>query len=215
MKRLSFSLVLALALIAMLAFAAQADCGNCSTKSKGCAAKASGCVSKATGCGSKSAASASTASLTMGECCRAAVEAGKGCCGMDAEATKAHYANFVAAEKQVKQSMHECCAAAMAASKGCCGKDAEGVRAAYAVALVEVMAESSAKQSMHECCVAALAASKGCCGKDAEALQAEYTAAFAAAKKACCQMSGKTSCQGQKANSGEASASAKTTEESI
>ena len=70
----------------------------------------------------------------MGKCCVAAVEAGKGCCGKEADVLKASFDQKVAYHKasaEVKGDMHKCCASSLDAGKGCCGASAEEMKADY------------------------------------------------------------------------------------
>ena len=135
-------------------------------------------------CAAKSASAACSASATasvvkMGDCCVSAAEAGKGCCGMDADAVEAKFAAYQVQES-VLAEMHSCCATAVADGKGCCGKDAAILNAKYAGMVAEANAELAVLDSMHKCCAEAVQAGNGCCGKDAAALQTKYDTAVKA-----------------------------------
>lgn len=179
MKRVSYALVMALALVAMLSTAALADCGSCG--------------------GEK--AHAEKADAKMGECCVKAAQAGKGCCGKSAEEVKVAYASCKAtcaatcsatekakcastcsaadktacsASEAAMSEMHKCCAKAVKAGKGCCGKDANALKASYDEKVTFHVAAATAMADMDKCCAKALDEGKGCCGKSAEALEASY-----------------------------------------
>ena len=171
MKRVSYALVMALALVAVLSTTALADCGSCGDE-KHHAEKA------------KTADNAK-----MGECCIKAAQAGEGCCGKSADEVKvafaAHKANCAAtcsaadqakctATEAAMADMHKCCATALKAGKGCCGKDADALKASFDEKVVYQTAATAAKADMDKCCAASLEAGKGCCGKDADALKASY-----------------------------------------
>jgi len=107
------------------------------------------------------------------KCCTDAAQAGKGCCGKDAAATKAAYDDQVAGEAVVA-GMHKCCAGALTAGKGCCGKDAAALKASYETDVASYKTAATVKAGLQKCCAGALTAGKGCCGKDAAGLKADY-----------------------------------------
>ena len=83
---------------------------------------------------SASCPSVIAAKADLHACCSESLEAGKGCCGKDAEALKADFAQKVMAHRAVetvKADMHPCCAEAVGADKGCCGKDADALKADF------------------------------------------------------------------------------------
>jgi hypothetical protein len=130
----------------------------------GDAAKASACEARAT----------KMAFAAMHECCAAAAQADKGCCGQDAAAVKASFAtHLVEAKAQVAtlDSMHPCCAEAVQANKGCCGKDAAALHASYEHKVEEAKAQqvSSAGGCSKPC--AGTAAAGSCGDKGAKATQ--------------------------------------------
>ena len=123
MKKIITTAVLALAVTALMSSAALAHCGSCGTgDAKHEKSHAEHAKAKATGADAKA---------DMHECCIASAKEGKGCCGKDAAAVKAAYADYTAAAA-AKADMHECCAGALASGKGCCGKDAAALKADYA-----------------------------------------------------------------------------------
>ncbi len=161
MKRFTYAMVMAVALILMVSSFAVAgpDCH----------------------------AAAKQASLD--ECCIKAAKAGEGCCGKDADAVKAAYASYKAscspadqaacsasqaACKAASADMQECCAAALKEGKGCCGKDADALKASYEQKVAYHQASASVKADMHKCCAASMEAGKGCCGSSAEEMKADY-----------------------------------------
>jgi len=113
MKRISFALVTALALTAVLSLAAYAGGPACTAKAS--QAKA----------GEKTACTAADKA--------ACAAAGKDGCtaAMAASCTAADKAACEAAMAEAKADMHECCAAALAEGKGCCGKDAAALKADF------------------------------------------------------------------------------------
>ena len=171
MKKLTYVLVIALAMTTLLSTAALA--GN----KPGCGA----CPSK-TACADAPTASKASASIPKapGKCCVESAAKGKACCGKDAKTVSASVASYNASQAALKD-MHECCAEAVVAGKGCCGKDAAATKAAYDK---QVSACSAVLGSMDECCADALANGKGCCGKSAEELKASCGAACDAHKSA-------------------------------
>jgi len=110
MKKFAYVSVLALALVALLSTVALAGHGHGHDHGK------------------KAEKTAMTAE--MGKCCITSAEAGKGCCGQDADALKASYADYKAVSA-VNADMHGCCAKKLAASEGCCGMDAAALKADY------------------------------------------------------------------------------------
>lgn len=86
--------------------------------------------------------------VKMGECCVKAATAGEGCCGKDADAVKAKYADYQANEKAL-DGMHACCATAVVAGEGCCGKDSAALQASYAAKVAGAMAVQA---SAGACC---------------------------------------------------------------
>ncbi len=153
MKKFAYASVLALALVAMIANVAFAGAGHQHGKK-----------------------------AAMGECCITAAEAGKGCCGKDAETVKASYADYKATTA-VKADMHKCCAGALAKGEGCCGKDAAALKADYTKKVASYKVASGVKADMHKCCAAALGKGEGCCGKEAGALKADYDKKVVKAEK--------------------------------
>ncbi len=145
MKKFAYASVLALALVAMISSVALAGPGHDHGKK----------------------------STEMGKCCVEAAEAGKGCCGKDAETVKASYADYTAG-KAARADMGECCVKALDGGKGCCGKDAAGVKASYDKKVATHKAECAVHADMHKCCAGAMAKGEGCCGKDAKELKADY-----------------------------------------
>ncbi len=171
MKKLTYVLVIALALTTLLGTAALAggkDCGACPSKST-----------------CKDAPKASSASVTIPaaphKCCVKSAAASKECCGKDAKTVSANVAAYNASQAALKD-MGECCAEAVVAGKGCCGKDAAGVNAAFAT---QVAACSTVLSSMDKCCADALANGKGCHGKSAEELKASCSKACSASSSSC------------------------------
>lgn len=144
MKRFTYAMVMAVALIVMVSSFAIAGDEECSKKAEAKTAKAECTTAEKAACTTAASAECKTpcadkaaykaASADMGKCCATAVAEGKGCCGKDADALKATYEQKVTYQKaaiSVKGDMHKCCAASMDAGKGCCGKDAEGLKADY------------------------------------------------------------------------------------
>ena len=124
MKKFITTAVLALAVSAFVSGAAFAHCGSCGVGDpKKAAEHAKGHADHA-----KAKAEEAVAKAGMHDCCIAAAKEGKGCCGQDAAAVKAAYADQVACTA-AQAGMHECCAKAMAEGKGCCGEDAAGLKA--------------------------------------------------------------------------------------
>ena len=123
---------------------------------------------------------ASAKQAKMGECCIESAQAGKGCCGKDADAVKAAYASYqagcadkVACEAAV-DDMGKCCVAAVEAGKGCCGKEADVLKASFEQKVAYHKASSEVKADMHKCCAASMDEGKGCCGASAEEMKADY-----------------------------------------
>jgi hypothetical protein len=171
MKRFTYAMVMAVALIVMVSSFAMAgpDCKSKTTAEK----------------------------VSMGECCIKAAKAGEGCCGKDADAVKAAYASYTAgcsaaeqaacaasaekaacadkaAYKAASADMHECCATAVAAGKGCCGKDSDALKASYEEKVAYHKAAATVTADMGKCCAAAMAESKGCCGHSADEMKADF-----------------------------------------
>lgn len=112
--------------------------------------------------GACDAAATKAASLVpMSECCQTAAVAGTGCCGQDAAAVKATFADFQASQHALA-GMHPCCAAAVAKSEGCCGKDATALKATYQTAMDEAKAKCASATGA--CPAAAGACAPGACG---------------------------------------------------
>ena len=109
----------------------------------------------------------------MKACCLEAGQAGKGCCGKDAETVKAAYTAHMA-HKTARAEMHGCCVEAMDAGKGCCGKDAKALKASYEGKVASATAACEVKAGMGQCCLVALESGKGCCGKSAEDIKSGY-----------------------------------------
>ena len=153
MKRFTYAMVMAVALVVMVATFAVAGGPACKTAAK---------------------------QAKMGECCIESAQASKGCCGQDADAVKAAYASYKegcadkAACEAAVADMGKCCVAAVEAGKGCCGKEADVLKANFEQKVAYHKASVSVKADMHKCCAASLEAGKGCCGKDADALKADY-----------------------------------------
>ena len=169
MKKLTYVLVIALALTTMFSTAALAG------DKKGCGA----CPSK-TACADAPKASSASFPKAPGKCCVESAGKGKACCDKDAKTVAASVAAYNASQAALKD-MHPCCAEAVVAGKGCCGKDAAGTRAAYDK---QVATCGTVLSSMDKCCADALAADKGCCGKTAAELKAACGAACDAHKVA-------------------------------
>lgn len=137
-------------------------------------AGAAGTCSDAAKASAGEARATKMAFASMHECCAAAAQADKGCCGQDAAAVKATFANqLVDAKAQVAtlDSMHPCCAEAVQADKGCCGKDATALKASYVQKVDEAKAQQvSSASGCNKPCTAGAAA--GSCGdKGAKATQ--------------------------------------------
>ena len=136
MKRFTYAMVMAVALVVLVssfAFAGD-DCKSKTTASTkaGCS-EAEKAACEAT-CTEADKAAYKAASADMHKCCATALADGKGCCGKDADALKAYYADLVTYEKAaavVMADMHKCCASAMAEGKGCCGHSPEEMKADY------------------------------------------------------------------------------------
>ena len=122
--------------------AACATSATAKTASADKAACAATCASKSAAekaaceatCTEADKAAYKAASADMHKCCATALADGKGCCGKDADALKAYYADLVTYEKAaavVMADMHKCCASAMAEGKGCCGHSPEEMKADY------------------------------------------------------------------------------------
>jgi hypothetical protein len=114
----------------------------------------------------------------MHKCCIKSAEAGKGCCGKDAETVKTAYEDYkltLTAEETAKAGLHKCCAKSLDAGKGCCGMKAEELQAKYDTAVIDSKTEAIAA------CKAA-AEKKDC----------------APVKRGCCpQSGGKKACSGK------------------
>ncbi len=153
MKRFSYAMVMAVALILMVSSFAVAGGPECQTATK---------------------------QAKMGECCIEAAQADKGCCGKDADAVKASYASYKegcadkAACEAAVADMGKCCVTAVEAGKGCCGKEADVLKASYDQKVAYHKASAEVKGDMHKCCAASLDAGKGCCGASAEEMKADY-----------------------------------------
>ncbi len=169
MKKLTYVLVIALAMTTLLSTAALAGnkpgCGGCPSKSA---------------CADAPKATNASIPKAPGKCCVESAAAGKACCGKDAKTVAASVASYNASQTALKD-MHECCAEAVVAGKGCCGKDAAATKAAYDK---QVATCSMVLGSMDKCCADALAKGEGCCDKSAEELKASCSAACDAHKEA-------------------------------
>ena len=165
MKRFTYIMVLAVALVVMVSSFAMA--GEPAGKQ----------TSKQT---TKPVCKAAVKQASMNECCIESAKAGKGCCGKDADAVKAAYASYKqgcadkAACEAAAADMGKCCVAAMEAGKGCCGKDADALKANFEKKVAYQKAAAEVNDGMGKCCIGALEAGKGCCGMDAEGLKADY-----------------------------------------
>jgi len=110
MKRFTYAMVMAVALIVMVSSFAVAGGDKCKTSAK---------------------------QAGMEECCIKAAKAGEGCHGKDADAVKASYASYKegcadkAACEAAVADMGKCCVTAVEAGKGCCGKEADALKADY------------------------------------------------------------------------------------
>ena len=187
MKRITYAMVMAVALIVMVSSFAVAGGEECAkTKTKTAATQ-----------------------VKMGECCVTAAKAGEGCCGKDAEAVKATYASYqsncstaekaacassatvkaasakaacaascteaeMAAYKAASADMHKCCATAVAAGEGCCGQEADALQASYEQKVAYYEAAAAVQADMHACCATAMAAGEGCCGHSPEEMKADF-----------------------------------------
>jgi len=153
MKRFTYAMVMAVALVVMVSSFAVAGGPACKTAAK---------------------------QAKMGECCIESAKAGKGCCGQDADAVKAAYASYKegcadkAACEATVADMGKCCVTAVEAGKGCCGKDADVLKADFEQKVAYHKASAEVKSNMHKCCAASLDAGKGCCGSSAEQMKADY-----------------------------------------
>ena len=153
MKRFTYAMVMAVALVVMVSSFAIAGGPACKTAAK---------------------------QASMEECCIKAAKAGEGCHGKDADAVKAAYASYQegcadkAACEAAFADMGECCATAVKADKGCCGKEADVLKASFEKKIAYHKASAEVKGDMHKCCAASMDAGKGCCGQDADALKADY-----------------------------------------
>jgi hypothetical protein len=144
MKRFTYAMVMAVALILMVSSFAFAGGEECAKKADAKTAKAECTTAEKAACATGAKAECKTpcadhaiykaASADMKECCAAAVAKGEGCCGQEADALKAGFEQKVAYHKvaaEVKAEMHKCCAASMAEGKGCCGHSAEEMKADF------------------------------------------------------------------------------------
>lgn len=153
MKRFTYAMVMALALVVMVSSFAVAGGPACKAAAK---------------------------QADMDKCCIASAKAGKGCCGKAAAAVKADYANcqescaYKTACKAAVADMGKCCVAAMEAGKGCCGKEADVLKADFEKKVAYHKASAEVRADMDKCCVAAVEAGKGCCGASAEQMKADY-----------------------------------------
>ncbi len=117
MKKFGKILVLVLAVSALGATAALADCGKCPTKSA--------CPEAA-----KLKAAVNLPGYQMEACCIEAAKAGKGCHGKDAATLQAAFAEYSVAQVALA-GMGECCVEALGAGKGCCGHSPEELKAEF------------------------------------------------------------------------------------
>jgi hypothetical protein len=153
MKRFSYAMVMAVALVVIISSFAVAGGPECQAAAK---------------------------QASLDECCIESAKADKGCCGQDADAVKAAYASYQAgcADKAACEAavadMGKCCVAAVEAGKGCCGKDADALKASYEQKVAYHKASAEVKGDMHKCCAASMDVGKGCCGQEADVLKADY-----------------------------------------
>ena len=146
MKRFTYAMIMAVALIVMVSsFAIAGDCDKKKTEAK-------------------------SASVEKAEC----TTAEKAACATAAKAECKTPCADKAAYKAAAADMHECCVAAVAKGEGCCGKDAGALKASYEEKVTYQKASATVKADMHECCAAALEAGKGCCGHSPEEMKADY-----------------------------------------
>jgi hypothetical protein len=153
MKRFSYAMVMAVALVVIISSFAVAGGPECQATAK---------------------------QASLDECCIESAKADKGCCGQDADAVKAAYASYQAgcADKAACEAavadMGKCCVAAVEAGKGCCGKEADALKASYEQKVAYHKASAEVKGDMHKCCAASMDVGKGCCGQEADVLKADY-----------------------------------------
>ena len=131
-------------------------------------------------CATSTAAKQAAHLTGMHECCAEAAAAGKGCCGQDAAAVKAQYANFQASERALA-GMSPCCAAKVTVGQGCCGMDAGALEAKYKTAVSEAKSKQvSAAGGCGSAAVAGCSATcKGAATKTADATKTAEAAAAA------------------------------------
>jgi hypothetical protein len=146
MKRFTYAMVMAVALIVMVSSFAVAGDGECAKKAEAKTASAE--------CTTAEKAACADAKMANAECATP--------CG-----DKAAY-------KAASADMHECCATAVAAGEGCCGKEAEVLKASYEEKVAYHQAAITVKADMHKCCATALEAGNGCCGHSADEMKADY-----------------------------------------
>lgn len=146
MKRFTYAMVMAVALIVMVSSFAFAGDEECTKKAEAKTASADCTTAEKAAC-----ADAKTAKAECATPC----------------ADKAAY-------KAASADMHECCATAVAAGTGCCGKDADVLKASYEEKVAYHQASATVKADMGECCVTALDAGTGCCGHSADEMKADY-----------------------------------------
>ena len=106
-------------------------------------------------------------SADMHKCCIESAEAGRECCGKDAETVKANYDSYkldLAAEATAKESLHKCCAKSLGEGKGCCDLNAEELQAKYDSAVNDAKAEAL----MSKRCEKTKNEGKSCCGSGAK-----------------------------------------------
>ena len=104
------------------------------------------------------------ASWELSACCVEAAQAGKSCCGQEAEQLKAAYVEYQAV-KTARAELHECCLAALDEAKGCCGKDAESLKAGFEEKVAAAKKASVKKAAKSDTCPAAkTGCSKPCAG---------------------------------------------------
>jgi hypothetical protein len=144
MKRFTYAMVMAVALIVMVSSFAFAGGEECAKKAEAKTAKA--------------------------EC----TTAEKAACASSAKAECATPCGDKAAYKAASADMHKCCAEAVAKNEGCCGKDAEVLQASYEEKVAYHKAAATVKADMHKCCATALEAGNGCCGHSADEMKADF-----------------------------------------
>ena len=151
MKRFTYAMIMAVALIVMVSSFAFAGDEECAKKAEAKTAKAECTTAEKAACADAKTADAKTAGAECATPC----------------ADKAAY-------KAASADMHECCATAVAAGNGCCGQEADALKASYEEKVAYYQAAAAVKADMHECCATALDAGTGCCGHSADEMKADY-----------------------------------------